>query len=95
MRKIIIHLQHNLKHKISFWQLTNLKEIIQKHGLTFIIILIFVEVLEHVGGVLLIRWLGVNVHEYFHAFLPAPFLICFHWISAPIVFFIYMKIKNK
>ena len=95
MRKIIIHLQHNLKHKISFWKLKNLKDIIQQHGLTFLTILIFVEILEHVGGVLLIRWLGINVHEYFNMFLPAPFLMCFHWISAPIIFFIYMKIKKK
>tara|TARA_B100001142_G_scaffold312957_1_gene348963 strand:+ start:8880 stop:9167 length:288 start_codon:yes stop_codon:yes gene_type:complete len=95
VRKLIIHLQKNLEHKISFWKLKNLKDIVQKYGLTFLTILIFIEIVEHVGGIFLIRWLGVNVHEYFNAFLPAPFLICFHWISAPIVFFIYMKIKKK
>ena len=95
MKRFITYIKHTLIHKVSFWKLKTLKSVLKKHGPTFLTILIVVEIIEHVGGLFLIRWLGLNVHEYFHALLPAPFLFCFHWVTAPIVFFIYMKITNQ
>ena len=95
MSRFIQYIKHTLTHKIHFWKWATLKNVLKKHGLTFLIILIIVEIIEHVGGFLLIKWLGINVHEYFHALLPAPLLICFHWITAPITFFIFIKITNK
>ena len=95
MKRFITYIKDTLSHKVSFWKLRTLKSVLKKHGPTFLIIVIVVEIIEHVGGLLLIRWLGLNVHEYFHALLPAPFLICFHWLTSPIVFFIYIKIVNR
>ena len=95
MKRFITYIKDTLNHKFSFWKLRTLKSVLKKHGPTFLIIVIVVEIIEHVGGLLLIRWLGLNVHEYFHALLPAPFLICFHWLTAPIVFFIYVRIVNR
>ena len=95
MKRFIQHIKNTLIHKVSFWKLKTLKSVLKKHGPTFLTIIIVVEIIEHLGGLLLIRWLGLNVHEYFHALLPAPFLVCFHWLTAPIAFFIYMKITNR
>ena len=95
MKKIIQYIKHNVTHKISFWKWETLKKVLKEYGPTFLTILIIVELTEHVGGLLLIRWLGVNISEYFNVLLPAPFIFCFHWLTAPIVFFIYMKILKK
>ena len=95
MKKIINYIKHNWDHKISFWKIKNLKAKLFEYGPTFLTILIIIELLEHIGLPILFSWLGLNVHEAFLVAVPAPFIFCLHFITAPIVFFIYIRIKKK
>ena len=95
MKRFIEYIKHTLKHKIAFWKWKNLKAKLIEYGPTFLIILIIVELLEHFGLPLLFYYLGENVHNFFFALMPAPLLICLHFITTPIVFFIYVAITKK
>ena len=81
---------------MTFWKWASLKGLLKKHGPVLLFIFITVEIIEHLGGFLLISWLGAHVHNNFFALLPAPLLFCWHWLTTPIIFFIYLKlVKNK
>lgn len=95
MKLIIQFFKKNIQHKINFWNLKKFKDLIQKHGLVFLVILITVEIVEHLGSLFLISWLGLNVSDKFFALLPAPLLFCWHWLTSPIIFFIYIKFINN
>lgn len=95
MKRFIEYIKHTLKHKIKFWTWKNLKNKLIEHGPTFLVILIIVELLEHIGLPFLFYYLGENIHNLFYVLVPAPLLICLHFITAPIVFFIYITITKK
>ena len=95
MQRFINYIQHTLKHKFSFWSIKNLKSKLIEYGPTFLFILIIVELIEHVGLPILFYYLGANVHDFFYVLIPAPLLICLHFITAPIVFFIYVYFIKK
>ena len=95
MKKIIQYINHTLSHKISFWKWKNLKAKLVEYGPTFLIIIILVELIEHFGLPFVFYYLGNNVHDFFYILIPAPLLVCLHFITAPIVFFIYVKILNR
>jgi len=80
---------------VSFWKLKNLKSKLLEYGPTFLIILIIVELLEHFGLPILFYYLGNNVHDFFYVLIPAPLVVCLHFITAPLVFFIYMAIVKR
>ncbi len=73
----------------------NLKKKLVEHGPTFLIIVILVELIEHFGLPVLFYYLGNNVHDFFYALIPTPLFICLHFITAPLIFFIYIKLKKK
>jgi len=95
VKKIIEYIKHNITHKISFWKWNNLKSKLIEYGPTFLIILIIVELLEHFGLPILFYYLGQNVHDLFYLLVPAPLVVCLHFITAPLVFLIYIKITNQ
>jgi len=80
---------------VSFWKLKTLKSKLIEYGPTFLVILIIVELLEHFGLPILFYYLGNNVHDFFYVLIPAPLMVCLHFITAPLVFFIYVNIKKK
>jgi len=95
VKQFIEYIKHTIKHKSAFWSVKNLKSKLLEYGPTFLIILIIVELLEHIGLPILFYFLGNNVHDFFYVLIPAPLIICLHFITAPIVFFIYIAIKKK
>ena len=95
MKKIIQYIKHSIFHKISFWSWKNLQANLIKYGPVFLIIIILVEIIEHIGLPFIFYYLGNNIHEFFYVLIPAPLLICLHFITAPIIFFIYIKIINR
>ena len=95
MKQFIKYIKHTIEHKVSFWSLKNLKSKLLQYGPTFLIILVIVELLEHVGLPVLFYFLGNNIHDFFYVLIPAPLLVCLHFITAPLVFFIYVSIKKK
>ena len=95
MKRFIEYIKHTINEKITFWKWENLKKQLIQHGPTFLIILIIIELLEHIGLPLLFYYLGESVSDFFYLLIPAPLLICLHFITAPIVFFIYLTITKK
>ena len=95
MKKFIQYITHNISHKIDFWKWSNLKKKLIEYGPTFLVILIVVEIIEHCFLPLIFLYLGSNIHDIFYLLIPAPLLICFHFLTAPIIFLIYMKISNR
>ena len=95
MSQFIQYIKHTLKHKVSFWKLKTLKSKLIEYGPTFLVILIIVELLEHFGLPILFYYLGNNVHDFFYVLMPAPLMVCLHFITAPLVFFIYVSIKKN
>ena len=95
MKKIYHYIKHNWVHKVSFWKFSNLKKKLIEYGPVFITILIIVELLEHFGLPILFYWMGSNLHESFYILVPAPLVICLHFITTPIVFFIYIMVTKK
>jgi len=95
VKSFIQYIKHTVSHKISFWKLSHLKSKFIEYGPTFLIILIIVELLEHFGLPILFYFLGNNIHDFFYLLIPAPLVVCLHFITAPIVFFIYINITRK
>ncbi len=95
MKKIIQYIKHNISHKISFWKWSSLKKKLVKHGPAFLLIIILIEIIEHVCLPVLFYYLGNNVHDLFYLLIPAPLLICLHFFTAPIIFLIYVKTINR
>ena len=95
MKRFIEYIQRTINDKITFWKWENLKKQLIQHGPTFLIILIIIELLEHIGLPLLFYYLGESVSDFFYLLIPAPLLMCLHFITAPIVFFIYVAITKK
>ena len=95
MWQIINYLKHTLKHKLLFWNTKNIKAKLVEYGPTFLIILIIVELIEHLGLPTLFYYLGNNVHDLFYLLIPAPLLICLHFLTTPIIFFIYIYFSKR
>ena len=95
MKKIYQYIKHNWTHKISFWNLKNLKNKFIEYGPLFVFILIIVELFEHFGLPVIFYWLGGNIHEAFYALVPTPLFICLHFLTTPIIFFIYVTITRR
>lgn len=95
MRRFIQYINNTVRHKAAFWKLKNLKDKLVEYGPTFLIILIIVELIEHIGLPILFYYLGNNINEFFYVLIPAPLVICLHFITAPIIFFIYITFFKK
>lgn len=95
MKRFIQYIKHTFNHKVSFWKLKTLKSKLLEYGPTFLIILIIVELLEHFGLPILFYYLGNNVHDFFYVLIPAPLVVCLHFLTTPIIFFIYVTIIKK
>ena len=95
MERLIQYIKHTFGHKLSFWKLDNLKSKLVEYGPTFLIILIIVELVEHVGLPMLFYYLGNSVSDFFYVLIPAPLVFCLHFITAPLTFFIYIKFFKK
>ena len=91
MERLIQYIKHTFGHKLSFWKLDNLKSKLVEYGPTFLIILIIVELVEHVGLPMLFYYLGNSVSDFFYVLIPAPLVFCLHFITAPLTFFIYIR----
>ena len=81
MKRFIEYIKHTTNDKISFWKWKNLKNKLIKYGPTFLIILIIVELAEHIGLPLLFYYLGESVSDFFYLLIPAPLLMCLHFIT--------------
>lgn len=85
----------NIKHKISFWKIPNLKTLFIKYGLPFFVILIVWEIIEDVLFPLLFMFLGKNYDPMFYTLAPVSWLVCLHPIAVPVLWSAWCYISHN
>ena len=86
--------KHRISHKLEHVRLNYLLDVLSKHGLALVIIIVGWEIIEDVLFPILFIWLGTNVHPAFHAGAPAAWLICLHWLVVPVTWSMWMKFSK-
>ena len=71
------------------------KQIMKKHGLALVVIIVLWEIIEDVLFPVLFAALGKYVHPAFYSGIPAAWVLCLHWLAVPIMWKIWIKISNK
>lgn len=88
-------IKHRLLHKLEHLSFNHFKDILKKHGVAFLVIVILWEITEDIGLPILFVFLGNNVHSVFFSGVPASWLICLHWLAVPLLFGLWLKITGK
>jgi hypothetical protein len=86
--------KHRVSHKLAHIKPNNLLDVLSKHGLALVIIIIAWEIIEDILFPLWFIWLGKNVHPIFLAGAPAAWLICLHWLMVPLTWSLWVKCKK-
>ncbi|MBO90257.1 MAG: hypothetical protein CMP14_12110, partial [Rickettsiales bacterium] len=84
-----------VSHKLGHLKPAYLLDILAKHGLSLVVIIVVWEIIEDVGFPLLFIWLGKHVHPMFYAGAPAAWILCLHWLVVPLTWKLWMKIKSR
>ena len=66
-----------------------------EHGLALVIIIVVWEIIEDILFPILFIWLGTHVHPAFLAGAPISLILCLHWAVVPVVWGLWIKIRNK
>ena len=86
---------NNIKNKIFFWKIPNLKDLFLKYGLAFFVILILWEIVEDVLFPALFLFLGNSYDPLFYTLIPSTWLICLHPIAVPILWSAWRYFAHK
>ena len=98
MKKNIRNINKLLRNKLELLTARKIKSKIIEYGPSLFFIVITIELIKHLLIPLILYYLGKNVNDIFYFLIPAPIIFCFHFLSAPILFLIYVvffKKKNK
>ena len=87
--------KHRITHKLDHIRPTNLLDVLAKHGLALMVIIVAWEIIEDVLFPLLFIWMGNNIHPVFLVGAPAAWLICLHWLMVPLTWSMWIKLKEK
>ncbi len=88
-------LKDRVAHKLHHVSLKSLKQIMKKHGLALVVIIVMWEIIEDILFPVLFAALGKYVHPVFYSGVPAAWVLCLHWLAVPIIWKIWIKISNK
>ena len=88
-------LKDRVSHKLEHIKPAYLLDVLTKHGLSLVVIIVVWEIIEDIGFPLLFIWLGNNVHPAFMAGAPAAWLLCLHWLVVPLTWKAWVKIKGQ
>ena len=84
-----------LSHKLGHLKLNYLLDVLSKHGLALVIIIVGWEIIEDVLFPILFIWMGNNIHPVFLAGAPAAWLICLHWLMVPLTWSFWIRISGQ
>ena len=88
-------ISHRLKHKAEHFSLKELKKILVEGGLAMLVIVITWEIIEDILFPILFGALGKFLHPAFYTLIPVSWILCLHWLVVPVVWGLWMKMKNK
>ena len=93
--KILKSLWHRFTHKLGHFKWSYIKKLLKEHGLAFLVIFIIWEIIEDILFPILFVWLGTHVHPIFLAGVPVSWLLCFHWLTVPLLWGAWIRLKGK
>jgi len=76
-------------------RLSSIKRVLREHGLALVVIIVGWEVIEDIMFPVLFIWLGTHLHPIFLVGAPASWLMCFHWLTVPILWGAWMRWKGR
>ena len=92
--KLFKWIKQRLGHKLDHFRWVNIKKTMKEHGLALVVIVVGWEIVEDVVFPAIFALLGNYVHPAFFAGIPAAWIICLHWFMVPLLWGIWIKIKN-
>jgi hypothetical protein len=82
-------------HKLQHLSWNHIKNLLKKHGIAFVIIVIGWEIIEDILFPVLFTLLGKYVHPIFYGGVPVSWLLCLHWIAVPTIWGFWLKKSRK
>tara|TARA_B100000963_G_scaffold361537_1_gene397526 strand:- start:1376 stop:1714 length:339 start_codon:yes stop_codon:yes gene_type:complete len=95
MKKNIRYINKSLGNKFELLIVRKVKSKIVEYGPALLIIVIVIELTKHLLIPLILYYLGKNVNDIFYFLVPTAIIFCFHFLSAPIIFLIYVVFFKK
>ena len=87
--------RQRISHKLQHLKPSNLFDILSRHGVALVVIIVAWEIIEDIVFPIIFAVLGNYVHPVFFAGIPASLLLCFHWIAVPLIWGLWMKMSNQ
>lgn len=93
--KVFNWMKNRISHKLEHLSLSYFKDILKKHGIAFLVIVIGWEIIEDIIFPLAFAYLGKYVDPIFYSGIPASIFLCLHWLAIPILFGAWLKISGQ
>ena len=93
--KVFRWIKHRLLHKLEHLRWSSIKQTLREHGMALVIIIVGWEIIEDILFPILFVWLGTHVHPIFLAGVPVSWLLCFHWLTVPLLWGAWIKLRGK
>ena len=87
-------MRQRLSDKLQHFRWSNIKKVFRENGLALVIIIVGWEIVEDVVFPVIFALLGNYVHPAFFAGIPAALIVCLHWFMVPLLWGVWIKIKN-
>lgn len=92
--EIVRWIKSRLSHKLEHVKKERLLSLAKKEGVSLVVIIIIWEIIEDILFPILFGFLGKNVHGSFYVALPISWLLCVHWLTVPIIWSLWRKIRG-
>ena len=93
--KVYNWIKHQIQHKMHHLSLTHLKTVLKKHGWALLIIIVGWEIVEDLIFPTIFWFMGKHIDPTFFALIPASLIICFHWMTVPLLWGLWIKISGS
>jgi hypothetical protein len=94
MKTIWGWVKHRVGHKLEHLTRAHLVELLKKHGLAFMIIVVAWEIIEDILFPVFFGFLGRHLHKAFYLAVPVGWLMCLHWLVVPLLWKMWTGLKK-
>ena len=87
-------IKSRISHKLEHFSWAAIKKTFKENGLALVVIIVGWEIIEDVLFPVIFALLGKYVHPVFFAGIPVAWILCLHWLMVPVLWGLWIKIKN-
>ena len=87
-------LKNRLGHKLEHLKWSNIKKLFRENGLALVVIIVGWEIIEDIVFPVIFALPGKYVHPAFFAGIPVAWIVCLHWLMVPVLWGVWIKIKQ-